>query len=61
MVTLALNTAARLGHAPAGLAAAMAALAICAPAPPWPRRRVGAGRKSRAVSLDGHDSSAVPR
>ena len=57
-MTLALHTATRLGHAPAGPAAAMAALAICALAPAWARRRVRAGRNSRA---GGHDSGAVPR
>ena len=61
VVTLALHTAARLGHAPAGPAAAMAALAICALAPAWARRRVGAGPNSRAVRAGGHDSGAVPR
>ena len=61
VVALALHTAARLGHAPAGPAAAMAALAICALAPAWARRRVGAGRNSRAVRAGGHDSGAVPR
>ena len=66
VVTLALHTAARLGHAPAGpavamAALAMAALAICALAPAWARRRVGAGRNSRAVRAGGHDSGAVPR
>ena len=64
VVTLALHTAARPGHAPAGpaaAAAAMAALAICALPPAWTRRRVGAGRNSRAVRAGGHDSGAVPR
>ena len=61
VVTLALHTAARPGHAPAGPAAAMAALAICALPPAWARRRVGAGRSSRAVRAGGHDSGAVPR
>ena len=58
VVTLALHTAARPGHA---RAAAMAALAICALSPAWTRRRVGAGRNSRAVRAGGHDSGAVPR
>ena len=53
VVTLALHTAARPGHAPAGRAAAVRALP-----PAWTRRRVGAGRNSRA---GGHDSGAVPR
>ena len=61
MVTLALHTAARPGHVPAGPAAAMAALAICALPPAWTRRRVGAGRNSRAVRTGGRDSGAVPR
>ena len=61
VVTLALHTAARLGHAPAGPAAAMAALAICAVPPAWVRRPAGAGRNSRAVRAGGHDSGAVPR
>ena len=61
MVTLALHTAARLAYAPAGPAAALAALAICAPPPAWTRRRAGAGRNSRAVRAGGHDSGAVPR
>ena len=61
VVTLGLHTAARLGHAPAGPAAAMAALAICALAPAWARRGVGAGRNSRAARAGGHDSGAVPR
>ena len=61
VVTLALHTAARLGHAPAVPAAVMAALAICALAAAWARRRVGAGRNSRAVRAGGHDSGAVPR
>ena len=60
VITLALHTAARLGHAPAGPAAAMAALAICALPPAWARRRVGAGRNSRAVRADGNDSGTVP-
>ena len=60
-MTLALHTAARLGHAPAGPAEAMAALAICALAPARARRRGGAGRNSRAVRAGGHDSGAVPR
>ena len=61
VITLALHTAARLGHAPAGPAAAMAALAICALPPAWARRRVGAGRNSRAVRAGGNDSGTVPR
>ena len=61
VVTLALHTAARPGDAPAGPAAAMAALAICALAPAWASRRVGAGRNSRAVRAGGYDSGAVPR
>jgi hypothetical protein len=61
VVTVALHTAAQLGHAPAGPAAAMAALAICALPPAWARRRLGAGRNSRAVRAGGHDSGAVPR
>ena len=61
VMTLALHAAARLGHAPAGPAAAMAALAICALPPAWARRRVRAGRNSRAVRAGGHDSGAVPR
>ena len=61
VVTLALHTAARLGHTPAGTAAAMAALVICALAPAWARRRAGAGRNNRAVRAGGHDSRAVPR
>jgi MFS family permease len=60
VVTLA-HTAARLGHAPAGPAAAMPTLAICALPPAWARRRVGAGRNSRAVRVGGHDSGTVPR
>ena len=60
VVTLALHTAARLGHAPAGPAAVMAALAICALAPAWARRRADAGRNIRAVRVGGHDSGAVP-
>jgi MFS family permease len=61
VVTLALHTAARLGHAPAGPAAAMPTLAICALPPAWARRRVGAGRNSSAVRVGGHDSGTVPR
>ena len=61
VVTQALYTAARLGHAPAGPGAAVAALAICALPPAWARRRAGAGRNSRAVRAGGHDSGAVPR
>ena len=61
VVTLPLHTAARLGHPLAGLAAVMAALAICALAPAWASRSVGAGRNSRAVRAGGHDSGAVPR
>ena len=61
VVTLALHTAARLGHTPAGTAAALAALVICALPPAWARRRAGAGRNSRAVRAGGHDSGAVPR
>ncbi len=61
VVTLAPHTAARLGHAHAGPAAATAALAICALAPARVRRRVGAGRNSRAVRTGGHDSWPVPR
>ena len=61
VVTLAVHTAARLGHAPAGPAAAMAALAICALAPAWARCRAGAGRNSCAVRAGGHDSGAVPQ
>ncbi len=35
--------------------------AICALAPAWARRRVGAGRNSRAVRAGGYDSGAMPR
>ena len=35
--------------------------AICALAPAWARRRVSAGRNSRAVRGGGHDSGAVLR
>ncbi len=61
VVTLALHTAARLGHALAGHAAVMAALAICALPTAWARRRGGAGRNSRAVRAGGRDFGAVPR
>ncbi len=61
VVTLALHTAARPGHAPSGPAAAMAALAICALPAARTRRRAGAGRNSRAVRAGGHDSGTVPR
>jgi len=39
----------------------MPTLAICALPPAWARRRVGAGRNSRAVRVGGHDSGTVPR
>jgi hypothetical protein len=55
-----LHAAARLDPAPAGPAAAMAALAICALAPAWARRRVSAGRNSRPVRAGRHDCGAVP-
>ncbi len=61
VVTLALHTAAQLGHAPAGPATAMAALALCALASAWAGRSVGAGHKSRPVSAGGQDSGEVPR
>ena len=61
VVTLALHAAARLGNAPAGPAAAMAALAICGLASAWAGRRVSAGHKGRAGCADGHDSGAAPR
>jgi len=35
--------------------------AVCALAPALARRRVSAGRNSRAVRAGGHDSGAVPR
>ena len=60
-MTLGLHAAARLGHAPAGPAAVVAAPAICALPPAWARRRARAGRNSRAVRAGGHDSGAVPR
>ncbi len=60
VVTLALHAAARLGHAPAGPAAAMA-LAACALASAWAGRRVGAGHHGRVVRAGGHDAGAVPR
>jgi MFS family permease len=61
VVTLALHTAARLGHPSAGQAAAMAALALCALASAWVGRRVGARPGSRTVSAGGRDSQAVLR
>jgi hypothetical protein len=57
VVTLALHTAAQLGHAPAGPAAAVAALAVCALASAWAGRRVGTASSSGG----GHDSAAAPR
>ena len=59
VVIPALHPAVRLGHAPAGPAAAT--LAICALPPAWDRRRVGAVSNSCAVRACGHDSGAVPR
>src|ERR1700722_19380371 len=47
VVALALHTAARLGHPSAGPAAAMAALAMCALASAWARRRVRPGGYGR--------------
>ena len=61
VVTLALHAAARLGHASAGPAVAMAALALCALTSAWAGRRVGALRRSRAVRAGGRDSGSVPR
>jgi len=61
VVTLALHAAARLGHAPAGPAAAMTALAACALASAWAGRGVGAGHAGETVSAGGRDSQAVPR
>ncbi len=49
VVTLALHTAARPGHAPSGPAAAMAALAICALASAVAARRAGPGDKDRTA------------
>ena len=54
------NMARGLGTA-LGVAVVTLALAICALAPAWARRRVGAGRNSRAVRGGGHDSGAAPR
>jgi MFS family permease len=61
VVTLALHAATSSGHAFAGPAAAMAALAICALAAAWSGRRGGAGHNDRTVGADGHDSGTVPR
>ena len=61
VVTLALHAAARLGHASAGPAVAMGALALCALTSAWAGRRVGALRRSRAARAGGRDSGAVPR
>ena len=60
-MTLPLHAAARLGHAPAGPAAAMTALAACALASAWAGRGVGAGHAGETVSAGGRDSQAVPR
>ena len=56
-----LHAAAQLGHAPAGPAAAMAALAICALASARAGRRTGAGDEDRTVRTGGHDTAAAPR
>ena len=61
VVTLALHAAARLGHASAGPAAAMAALALCALASARAGRRAGTGHSDRAARAAGPGSGAVPR
>ena len=61
VVTLALHAAARLGHAGAGPAMAMAVLAVCALAAAWAARRASAGHTDSTPRAGGRTFEAGRR